>query len=208
MPRLLLCAVISQRRGNGHAESNRGPGARTHVHALAAGPPDGRVPRLRTRGGGPRPDRGRTPGRARAPARRRGQHPAARPQDGRGPLLRLHRARRPALGSPRLRARPAVRPLHLLRRQEAAGAQGDGRNLGAHLRDLQGLPRPAGEAPPGARVLHRRRDRVLLLADRPSGIEDPGHPALLADRHGRQLQRGLVRHPHQHAGELAHGLRA
>jgi K(+)-stimulated pyrophosphate-energized sodium pump len=32
-------------------------------------------------------------------------------------------------------------------------------------------------------------------------------PHLLADRHRRLLRRGLVRHPHQHAGQQPHGLR-
>ncbi len=33
------------------------------------------------------------------------------------------------------------------------------------------------------------------------------HPVLLAGRHRRQLRRRLVRHPHQHLRQLAHGLR-
>ncbi len=37
--------------------------------------------------------------------------------------------------------------------------------------------------------------------------EGRGHPAVLADRHRRQLRRRLVRHPHQHLRELAHGVR-
>ena len=42
--------------------------------------------------------------------------------------------------------------------------------------------------------------------DRLSGLAHRHHPALQPDRHRRQLRRGLVRHPHQHAGQLADGV--
>ncbi len=48
---------------------------------------------------------------------------------------------------------------------------------------------------------------AVLLADRPRGLQDRHRAALQPDRHRRQLRRGLVRHPHQHPGQLAHGFR-
>ena len=69
-----------------------------------------------------------------------------------------------------LRARPALRRLDLHRGEEPAGAQVDGRRLGAHLRDVQGLPDAAGQVPADPRALHRRDHGRLLRADRPRGL--------------------------------------
>ena len=82
------------------------------------------------------------------------------------------------------------------------------RDLGADLRDLQDLPRHAGEVHPAAGGLHRRHHGLLLRrAPALRAAEGRRHPAVLADRHRRQLRRGLVRHPHQHLRQLAHRLR-
>ena len=50
-------------------------------------------------------------------------------------------------------------------------------------------------------VFYFARAAALRLA------EGRGHPAVLADRHRRQLRRRLVRHPHQHLRQLAHRVR-
>ena len=117
----------------------------------------GRPSRLRmqpTRHGGPG-------GRPRAPAGRRGQHPAAGPRT-RGTSSGF-------TGHDILLSGLVVCVLGLLfglvdlpSREEAAGPPVDGRDLGSHLRDLQGLPGPAGQAAAGARAVHRRRHRLLL----------------------------------------------
>ena len=139
---------------------------------------------------------------AAAPPRRRGQHPAAGSQPGR--LPRHDRPPDPALGPGRLRAGAAVRPVDLHGGEEPAGPQVDGRRLGDHLRDLQGLPDSAGQVPADSRAVHRHGDDRLLLADRPRAVAHRDRHHLQPDRHRRQLRRGVVRHPHQHAGQLAH----
>ena len=144
------------------------------------------------------------PGR-RAHPRRRGEHPA--PQPGAGRLLRPERPRLPARRARGDGPGAAVRPLDLHRRGQAPRPPLDGRDLGADLRDLQGLPAPAGQVPPAPGALHRRDHRGLFRPDRLPGLPHRDRAALQPDRHGRQLRRGLVRHPHQHAGQLAHGLR-
>ena len=113
----------------------------------------------------------------------------------------------PALGPGGLRAGPAVRPVDVHGGEEPAGTQIHGRRLGDHLRDLQGLPDSAGQVPADSRVVHRHRDDRLLLADRPRGVAHCHCHHLQPNRHRRQLRRGVVWHPHQHAGQLAHCVR-
>ena len=48
---------------------------------------------------------------------------------------------------------------------------------------------------------------AYFCADRPRGLRDRHRPPVQPDRHRRQLRRGVVRHPHQHARQLAHGVR-
>ena len=74
-------------------------------------------------------------------------------------------------------ARPALRPLDLPRRAQAARAPLHGRDLGADLRDLQGLPGPAGQVPAPARGVHRGRHRRLLLDDRVPVLPHRHRPA-------------------------------
>ena len=100
-----------------------------------------------------------------------------------------------------------LRPLDLPRRAQAARPPFHGRDLGAHLRDLQGLPHPAGQAPARPRALHRDGHRRLFLDDRIPVLSHRHHPRLQPDRHGRQLRGRLVRHPDQHPGQLPHRLR-
>ncbi len=50
------------------------------------------------------------------------------------------------------------------------------------------------------------RDRRLLHAHGARTIQDRDRAALQPDRHGGQLRRGVVRHPHQHLRQLAHGV--
>ena len=200
--KVMLNRILSRARGRTPAMWLLLLRGRILSHGACGGGRSGRPGHRRAGRADERPGR-----RARAPPGRRGQHQAAGPHDGPGALPRVHRAQHPALRPRRLRAWPAVRSAHLHRREEAPGAQGDGRHLGAHLRDLQGLPDPAGQAAAHPRVLHRRRHRLLLLADGPRVLEDPRHPAVLADRHRRQLRRRVVRDPDQHARQLAHGLR-
>ena len=137
---------------------------------------------------------------ARAPSRRRGEHPPARPEPGRFP--RLHRTRDPALRAPGLRPRPALRPLELHPGEEPAGAPLDGGDLRPDLRDLQGLHDPAGQAAARAARLHRHGDRGVLPAHRAGDLQDRHHPAVQRDRHGGQLRGRLVRHPDQHLRQL------
>ncbi len=107
----------------------------------------------------------------------------------------------------RVRARPALRPAHLHPRPEAARAPVDGGNQRTDLPDLQDLPGEAGQVPPDSRAVHRVDHRRLLRHDRAGSLQDRHHPDLQPDWNRRQLRRGVVRHPHQHAGELADGLR-
>ena len=105
-------------------------------------------------------------------------------------------------------AGPRVRARHVQQAEEPARAQGDARRVRAHLRDVQDVPHHAGQVHPRPGALHRGDPRRLLRRPAAHGaLQGRGDPPREPRRDRRELRRRLVRHPHQHVRELAHGLR-
>jgi hypothetical protein len=179
-------ALRSTRRGPAAVMSGDGPrGVRG-----ATASPGGR----RGAAGSPSPRRGRSEPRAAGP--RAGRFPGHQRPDA------PHRRPR---GVP---PRSGVRARDLRAAQEPARAPLDAGDLGADLRDVQDLPRDAGQVHPPARALHRLDHGVLFRG--PAGLcpdEGRDHPPVQFHRHRRELRRRVVRDPRQHVRELARRVR-